>query len=111
MRFQFNGCCLGLVMALFVTGLTSGGAQAQESETEKRYLIAITTEINNVKALAQKAAATADEHERLQFDYAALLRDLDAMQTAIEQHVKAPSRSPRVLGGLTTQYTKPISNE
>lgn len=107
MKKQFKCCVFVGVMALFVSHLV----YAQESETEKRYLIAITTEIENVKTLAKKAASTADERERLQFDYAALLHDLNDMQTAIEQHVKAPSRSPRTVNALTTHYSKPLQNE
>lgn len=83
---------------------------AQQSEIEKRYLITMTTEIENLKSLAQKAESTADKGERLQFDYAALQRDLDEMQRAIEQHVKAPSRSPRKIDSLTTHYTRPLPN-
>lgn len=107
MKNLFNGCGF----ALFMTLLVSASAQAQESESEKRYLIAITTEIENIKALAQKASATADGRERLQFDYAALVRDLEAMHSAIEQHVKSPSRSPRVLNSLAAQYSKPLLDE
>ena len=84
---------------------------AQESETEKRYLIAITTEVENLKALAHKAESTTDKNDRLQFDYAALQRDLAEMQRAIEQHVKAPLRSPRKIEVLTTQYTRPLHDE
>jgi len=107
MKKQFGYCIFGVVMTLFVSNMVC----AQESETEKRYLIAITTEIENVKVLAQKAASTADERERLQFDYEALLHDLNDMQTAIEQHVKSPSRSPRRVNALITHYSKSVNDE
>jgi RAQPRD family integrative conjugative element protein len=100
-------CFVGALMMLSA----SNAVIAQESETEKRYLIAITTEIDNLKSLAQKAEATADKNERLQFNYSALQRDLAAMQQAVEQHVKAPSRSPRKIEALTTQYTRPVRDE
>jgi RAQPRD family integrative conjugative element protein len=111
MRNHIFWRCSSRLLVLFMTIFISVCIRAQESEAEKRYLIAITVEIDNVKALAQKAAATANEQDRLQFDYAALLRDLQAMEMAIEQHVKEPSRSPRTTGALVTHYTKPLNNE
>jgi RAQPRD family integrative conjugative element protein len=111
MRIQYNGSGFGFIMAILFIGLTSPSTHALESETEKRYLISITTEIDNLKALAQKAAATADEQEHLQFDYSSLLRDLTIMQTAIEQHVKAPSRTPRNLSALSADYTHRVADE
>ena len=107
MKMIVKRCLVGVLMMLSL----SNAVIAQESETEKRYLIAITTEIEHLKSLAQKAEATADKDGRLQFDYAALQRDLTAMQQAVEQHVKAPSRSPRKIEALTTQYTRPVRDD
>lgn len=101
MKNHFNSCVVCVLMTL----LLAGAASAQESELERRYLISIVTEIENIKALAKKSEVTAEKRERLQFDYAALLADLDKMQSAIEQHVKAPSRSPRSIPALTTEYS------
>ena len=105
-----NACIKNSVGTLLVLCF-SVAVYAQESETEKRYLIAITTEIENLKTLAQKAESTTDKNERLQFDYAALQRDLAEMQRAIEQHVKAPLRSPRKIEVLMTQYTRTLHDE
>lgn len=86
-------------------------AIAQESEAEARYLVSIANEIENLKSLSEKAEATADKDQRVQFDYAALKKDLDEMQRAIEKHVKEPSRSPRVVSALNTTYSKVTKDE
>ncbi len=86
-------------------------ACAHESEAEARYLVSIAKEIENLKSLSEKAEATADKDQRVKFDYEALKKDLDEMQRAIEKHVKEPSRSPRVIGSLNTNYTKVAKDE
>ncbi len=100
--------CLLLV---FMAPLNINMAYAQETEAEARYLISIANEIENLKALAQKAAATADTSQRVQFDYAALQSDLAEIQRALEQHVKEPSRSPRVISAINARYTKAVKDE
>ena len=94
----------GMVLALGIS-LSILALNAQESEPEARYLVSIANEIENLKSLTEKAEATADKYQRVQFDYAALKRDLDEMQRAIEKHVKEPSRSPRVIGALNANAT------
>lgn len=86
-------------------------APAQESETEKRVLIVIANELEQLKALTHKAKATKDARQRVQFDYAALQRDLQDIQTAIENHVNKPSRSPRVISTLNASYTQVAADE
>lgn len=88
-----------------------GVVNAQESESESRYLVSIANEIENLKSLLEKAEATADKNQRVQFDYKALKKDLDEMQRAIEKHVKEPSRSPRAIGELNKSYTKVVKDE
>jgi RAQPRD family integrative conjugative element protein len=86
-------------------------ANAQDAESEARFLIAITHELENLKALSHKAAASSDESQRIQFDYQALQRDLEDMRRAIETHVNTPSRSPRLIGALNTSYMKVAKDE
>jgi RAQPRD family integrative conjugative element protein len=102
----------GVVFVLSVSlNMCALNAKAQESEPEARYLVSIANEIENLKSLTEKAEATADKDQRVQFDYAALKNDLDEMQRAIEKHVKEPSRSPRVVGALNTTYSKVTKDE
>lgn len=99
------------LMLVFIAPLNINMVYAQEAEAETRYLIAIANEIENLKALAQKAAATADTSQRVQFDYTALQNDLAEIQRALEQHVKEPSRSPRIISAINASYTKAMKDE
>lgn len=91
--------------------LTATSSCYADQESEKRYLTAIMTELENIKALAQKAESTRTEGDRLVFDYASLERDLELMRQAINQHVEKPSRQPRRIGALSENYTEQIHNE
>ncbi len=99
------------LMLVFIAPLNINMVYAQEAEAEARYLIAISNEIENLKALAQKAAATADTSQRVQFDYTALQNDLAEIQRALEQHVKEPSRSPRIISAINASYSKAMKDE
>jgi RAQPRD family integrative conjugative element protein len=100
----------GLLLALAIA-LHGNGALAQMNEAEIRYLISIANEIENLKALSRKAAATADTTQRVQFDYQALIQDLSEVQSALQRHVNEPSRSPRVLGEINASYTRVQQDE
>lgn len=82
-----------------------------DQEAEKRYLISIVTELENIKALAEKAETTRDDDDRLVFDYASLERDLVLMRAAIKQHIELPSRHPRRIGALAENYTEQMQDE
>ena len=86
-------------------------ASYADQESEKRYLIAIVNELNNLQALAVKAEAMRSEEDRLVFDYASLERDLVLMRAAIQQHIENPSRQPRRIGALAENYTEQVQDE
>lgn len=102
---------MGSLMLSVILSLTISGANAQDSESEARYLISIVNEIENLKALAQKSAATADASKRVHFNYSALTHDLDEMQKAIEKHVEEPSRSPRTIDAISANYQEVSADE
>lgn len=93
-----------------VSTLASTHALADQ-ESEKRYLAAIVTELENINALAEKAETTRDDDDRLVFDYASLQRDLVLMRAAIQQHIEMPSRQPRRIGALAENYTEQVHDE
>lgn len=102
-----------LMRLMVITGvwaLLSPQALADQ-EAEKRYLTAIVTELDNLKALAEKAETTRDGDDRLVFDYASLQRDLVLMRAAIQQHIEMPSRHPRRIGALAENYTEQVQDE
>jgi RAQPRD family integrative conjugative element protein len=100
----------GLILVLIAL-LAPRVAFSEESEDESRYLIAIANEIENVKALAEKAEVNTDIKARTRFDYEALQRDLEQMQSAIERHAKEPSRTPRAVAALQENYTRKVNDE
>ncbi len=75
------------------------------TEAERRQLLAIIKEINNLQVLATQAAAASEKDARVQFDYQALQSDLTAMQQAIANHLEKPSRSPRRIEPLNSEYS------
>lgn len=102
---------IGGFMLPIILSLTFSCANAQESESEARYLISIVNEIENLKALAQKSADRADGSQRVHFNYSALQHDLEEIQRAIEKHVAEPSRSPRTLNSISANYQEVKTDE
>lgn len=75
------------------------------TEVERRNLIAIVRQIDQLHDLANQAQVAASSDARVKFNYQALHADLKQMSQAIENHLNKPSRTPRKLPGLSDSYS------
>jgi RAQPRD family integrative conjugative element protein len=75
------------------------------TEVERRTLIAIVRQIDQLQELTNQAQAAASIDARVKFNYPALHGDLKQMSQAIENHLNKPSRTPRQIPDLSKSYS------
>jgi len=97
---------MSLKMLLFASFVAVGMSTPvfATNETEKGELIRITKEIKFLKSEVSKIKSLKRVDDTESFNYQALLSDLDKISSAIERHVKAPSRQPRKIKPLVVDY-------
>ena len=97
---------LTLALVLLAASL-SGTAAAREDPAERRYLLRFLGELQAAEQLLGEAQRSALEAEgaRRQFNYAALLADLELVQTGIEDYLRQTGTSrPRSFRPLHGDY-------
>lgn len=94
------------IIACLLMALSQGShADDTVTEVERRNLIAIVRQIDQLHELANQAQVAASAEARVKFNYQALHGDLNQMKQAIETHLNKPSRTPRKLPGLSESYS------
>lgn len=75
------------------------------SQIERVGLTQISGELQYLKNEVKKVSEGRRTDDVESFDYESLLRDLDAIQAAIDRHVSEPSRQPRKIAPLEAVET------
>lgn len=81
-------------------------AQDAATETERRLLFSVATELEVLQTQLSRAQAAANPDARIQLDYETLSADLQEIRRALERHASTPSRSPRRFLPLRKSYSK-----
>ena len=95
-----------LVTLVSLTLLPNSQALAEDTvtEIERRNLITLARQLEQLHQLADNAQAAADPQARVKFNYGQLHRDIDQMRQAIARHLDKPSRTPRAVAPATSDY-------
>lgn len=75
------------------------------TELERKNLIVIAKQLNQLHELANEAEAASDKDARVKFNYQMLHKDISAMSQAIQNHINKPSRTPRAVPELNQSYS------
>jgi RAQPRD family integrative conjugative element protein len=81
-------------------------AQDGATEIERKNLIAVVRQIEALDQLIDQAESAADADARLKFNYRQLRHELTQIQSGIQRHLNAPSRTPRALAPLEADYSQ-----
>lgn len=94
------------LMGIFASTWIAAAASATDAttEAERQLLVRIAVELEYVQALANTALGASDPDRRVQFNYAALISDLQEIQKAIERHADQPQRTPRAIPPIQKRY-------
>jgi|GEM_PF-5687286 len=106
MNIKFSFTTLISVITISASICTAQLAYSEDTvtEVERRNLIAIARQLEQLHQLADAAQSAADPDARVKFNYTQLHRDLEQMQGAITRHLDRPSRTPRSIPPPTGDY-------
>ncbi|MCR6651432.1 MAG: RAQPRD family integrative conjugative element protein [Cellvibrionaceae bacterium] len=103
MKIKFLSRLVGIFAGTWIAATAS--ATDTTTEAERQLLVRIAVELEYVQALANTALSASDPDRRIQFNYAALISDLQEIQAAVERHADQPQRTPRILTPVKKHYT------
>ena len=74
--------------------------------TERHHLSLLSTEIQHLELLIQRAEVARSSHQRLQFRYDWLRRDLKRIQEGIDSYIEEYNLTPRTFPPLQGDYVQ-----
>jgi len=89
-----------LISLMFMTTVNVNAG----SEAEKAKLALIIHELETITPLLEEAEALASKSDRIQFQYEWLLRDIEHIKSAIQEHINAPRIQARSFPPLDSNY-------
>lgn len=102
MKINFLLRLVGIFASTWIA--TTASATDAATEAEQQLLVRIAVELEYVQALANTAQGASDPDRRVQFNYTALISDLQEIQAAVERHADQPQRTPRAIPPIQKRY-------
>lgn len=106
MKTLFRNLLVVGVASVSLLPCVSAVAEDTVTEIERRNLISLARQLDQLHALADNAQSASNPQARVKFNYDQLHRDIDQMRQAIARHLEKPSRSPRVVAPATRDYSE-----
>lgn len=98
-RFKpFRRIAMGLLLMAFCHSAMA------DRDGENAALSRVVHELDALIPLINAAKAQADADNRVQFDYASLMIDVERIKSAVQEHILAPRTQPRRFAPLTGDY-------
>jgi|TARA_R110000850_G_scaffold97031_5_gene202729 RAQPRD family integrative conjugative element protein len=94
---------LVLTLLLLISGATSAGVD-HVTDQERLALEKVLVYLKDAQGLVLKANSVSAIDTRFPLNYQALNTDLAEIREALERHLRAPSRSPRKMKTLESDY-------
>lgn len=94
---------LALTLMIFLSAASSAGVDHM-TDQERLALEKVLVYLKDVQGLVSKASSVSAIDTRFPLNYQALNSDISEIRDALERHLRAPSRSPRKIKNLQSEY-------